>query len=38
MGITLKRILENINSLPNKKNSQIIINYHGYLIEKGSAD
>ncbi|MDN5847304.1 MAG: hypothetical protein L0H53_13640 [Candidatus Nitrosocosmicus sp.] len=35
--MTLKRILENIDSLPNKKNSNVIINYHDYLIEKSSA-
>jgi hypothetical protein len=37
MGITLKKVIENINGLPNKLNSNIIINYHNHLIEKGSA-
>ncbi len=37
MGITLKKVVENINSLLNKQNSQIIITYHNYLIEKGNS-
>ena len=37
MGLTLNRIIGNINNLSNKKNSNIIINYHGFLIDKGSA-
>jgi hypothetical protein len=37
MGISLKKVVENINSLLNKQNSQIIITYHNYLIEKGNS-
>lgn len=37
MGMTLKSALKNINSLPNKKNSNIIINYHNHLIDRGSS-
>ncbi|HEX5186137.1 MAG TPA: hypothetical protein VFV86_04530 [Nitrososphaeraceae archaeon] len=37
MGITLKKVVENINALPNKQNSEIIMNYHNYLIEKDSS-
>jgi hypothetical protein len=28
MGITLKKVVENINTLSNKQNSKIITNYH----------
>ena len=37
MGITLKKVVENINTLSNKQNSEIIVNYHNYLIEKGNS-
>ena len=37
MGITLKKVVENVNTLSNKQNSEIIINYHHYLIEKGNS-
>ena len=33
MGITLN-VVENFNILSNKQNSEIIMSYHSYLIEK----
>ena len=37
MGITLKKVVENVNTLSNKQNSEIIIKYLNYLIEKGNS-
>ena len=37
MGVTLKKVVENINTLSNKQNSEIIIKYLNYLIEKGNS-
>lgn len=36
MGISLKKVVENVNTLSNKQNSEIIIKYLNYLIEKGN--